>query len=118
MLALFEGKALLAVDNGKPRTMRAGETYAGVKLISANSEEAVVSINGKQQRLKLGEGIYSTATLPSGNATVTLSPDQKGHFITTGTINGASMNFLVDTGATMVSITEWLRQALDAQETV
>ena len=84
--------------------MRAGETYAGVKLLSANSEEAVVSINGKQQRLKLGEGIYSTATLPSGNATVTLSPDRKGHFITTGTINGASMNFLVDTGATMVSM--------------
>jgi len=104
VLALFEGKALLAVDNGKPRTMRAGETYAGVKLISANSEEAVVSINGKQQRLKLGEGIYSTATLPSGNATVTLSADRKGHFITTGTINGASMNFLVDTGATMVSM--------------
>jgi len=104
VLALFEGKALLAVDNGKPRTMRAGETYAGVKLISANSEEAVVSINGKQQLLKLGEGIYSTATLPSGNATVTLSPDRKGHFITTGTINGASMNFLVDTGATMVSM--------------
>jgi aspartyl protease family protein len=104
VLALFEGKALLAVDNGKPRTVRAGETYAGVKLISANSEEAVVSINGKQQRLKLGEGIYSTATLPSGNATVTLSPDRKGHFITTGTINGASMNFLVDTGATMVSM--------------
>jgi aspartyl protease family protein len=104
VLALFEGKALLAVDNGKPRTVRAGETYAGVKLLSANSEEAVVSINGKQQRLKLGEGIYSTATLPSGNATVTLSPDQKGHFITTGTINGASMNFLVDTGATMVSM--------------
>jgi len=104
VLALFEGKALLAVDGGKPRTVRAGESYAGVKLISANSEEAVVSINGKQQRLKLGEGIYSTATLPSGNATVTLSPDQKGHFITTGTINGASMNFLVDTGATMVSM--------------
>jgi len=104
VLALFEGKALLAVDNGKPRSMRAGETYAGVKLISANSEEAVVSINGKQQLLKLGEGIYSTATLPSGNATVTLSPDRKGHFITTGTINGASMNFLVDTGATMVSM--------------
>ena len=104
VLALFEGKALLAVDNGKPRTVRAGETYAGVKLISANSEEAVVSINGKHQRLKLGEGIYTTATLPSGNATVTLSPDLKGHFITTGTINGASMKFLVDTGATMVSM--------------
>ena len=104
VLGLFEGKALLAVDGGKPRTVRAGETYVGVKLISANSEEAVISVSGKRQRLKLGEGIYSTATIPSGNATVTLNPDPGGHFIATGTINGASMSFLVDTGATMVSM--------------
>lgn len=104
VLALFEGKALLAIDNGKPRTVRAGESYAGVKLISASSEEAIVSVNGKQQRLGIGEGIYSTALAPSGHVTVTLTPDRRGHFITTGTINGASMKFLVDTGATMVSM--------------
>jgi aspartyl protease family protein len=104
VLALFEGKALLAVDNGKPRSVRIGETYSGVKLISANSEEAVVSVNGKHQRLRIGEGIYSTALAPSGHVTVTLTPDLRGHFITTGTINGASMKFLVDTGATMVSM--------------
>jgi aspartyl protease family protein len=104
VLALFEGKALLAVDGGKPRTVRAGETYAGVKLISASSEEAVVSVNGKRQRLKLGEGIYSTASAPSGNVTVTLTSDGSGHFITSGSINGAAMKFLVDTGATMVSM--------------
>jgi aspartyl protease family protein len=102
--ALFEGKALLAVDGGKPRTVRAGETYAGVKLISANSEEAVVSVNGKRQRLKLGEGIYSTASVHSGHVTVTLNSDGSGHFITSGSINGAAMKFLVDTGATMVSM--------------
>jgi aspartyl protease family protein len=104
VLALFEGKALLAVDGGKPRTVRAGETYAGVKLISASSEEAVVSVNGKRQRLKLGEGIYSTASAPSGHVTVTLNSDGSGHFITSGSINGAAMKFLVDTGATMVSM--------------
>lgn len=104
VLALFEGKALLAVDNGKPRSVRIGETFSGVKLISANSDEAVVSVNGKHQRLRIGEGIYSTALAPSGHVTVTLTPDLRGHFVTTGTINGASMKFLVDTGATMVSM--------------
>ncbi len=104
VVALFEGKALLVVDGGKPRTVRAGETYAGVKLISANSEEAVVSVNGKHQRLRIGEGAYSANTVPSGQITVTLTPDPSGHFITSGTINGASMKFLVDTGATMVSM--------------
>ena len=104
VVALFEGKALLSVDNGKPRTVRVGETYAGVKLISANSEEAVVSVGGKRQRLKLGEGIYSTLTIPSGNATVTLNSDTRGHFVSSGSINGAAVKFMVDTGATMVSM--------------
>jgi aspartyl protease family protein len=104
VLALFEGKALLAVDDGKPRTVRAGESYAGVKLISANSEEAIVSVNGKRQRLRIGEGVYSAVSPQRERTTVTLTTDGGGHFVTTGSINGATMNFLVDTGATAVSM--------------
>src|SRR3977135_2086757 len=100
VLALFEGKALLAVDGGKPRTVRAGESYAGVKLISANSEEAIVSVNGKRQRLRIGEGVYSAISPQRERTTVTLTTDGGGHFVTTGSINGATMNFLVETGAT------------------
>ena len=104
VLALFEGKALLAVDGGKPRTVLAGQTFAGVTLISANSEDAVVSVNGKRQRLRIGEGVYSAISPQSQRTTVTLSSDESGHFVTTGSINGASMKFLVDTGATAVSM--------------
>src|SRR6476660_508619 len=59
VVALFPGRAMLSVDKGKPRTLRAGETYADVTLVSATSEEAVVSIDGKQQHLRIGEGVYS-----------------------------------------------------------
>jgi len=104
VLALFEGKALLAVDGGKPRTVRAGEALAGVTLISANSEEAVVSVNGKRQRLRIGEGVYSAISPQRESTTVTLTTDGSGHFVTTGSINGATMKFLVDTGATAVSM--------------
>ncbi len=104
VVALFPDKAVLIVDKGKPRTLRAGETYAGVKLISSSSEEAVVSIAGKRQRLRIGDGIYSTLSVPNERASVVLVPDRNGHFITLGSINGASVRFLVDTGATMVSM--------------
>jgi len=50
IVALYPGRAMLIVDKGKPRTLRAGETYAGITLISSTSEEAIVSINGKHQR--------------------------------------------------------------------
>ena len=31
-------------------------------------------------------------------------PDERGHFVTTGTMNGGTVQFLVDTGATMISM--------------
>ena len=104
VMALFQGKALLAVDGGKPRTFTAGETHGGVTLFSANSEEAVVSIGGKRQRLRIGEGVYSAISVPSERATVTLTPDRNGHFVSSGSVNGTSVRFLVDTGATGVSM--------------
>jgi aspartyl protease family protein len=104
VVALFAGKAMLSIDKGKPRTLRTGETWNGVTLISADSDAAVISIKGKKQRLRIGEGAYSTATVQSGRATTTLIADSSGHFATLGSINGASVRFLVDTGATLVSM--------------
>ncbi len=104
VVALFPGRAMVIVDKGKPRTMRTGETYAGVTLIGSTSEEAIVSINGRQQRLHIGEGVYSALSVQSERATVVLTPDKNGHFVSSGSINGASVRFLVDTGATMVSM--------------
>jgi len=104
VVALFTGRAMLVIDKAKPRTLKAGETYAGVTLISSTSEEAIISINGKQQRLRIGEGVYSALSVQSDHATVTLTPDQNGHFVSSGSINGASVRFLVDTGATMVAM--------------
>jgi aspartyl protease family protein len=95
---------MLVIDKGKPRTLRAGETYAGVTLVSSTSEEAVIAINGKQQRLHIGEGVYSALSVQNERATVILTPDRNGHFVASGSINGSSVRFLVDTGATMVSM--------------
>ena len=104
VVALFGDKAMLSIDKGKPRTFRTGETWGGVTLVSADSESAVISIKGKKQRLRIGEGAYSTATVDTGRATTTLVADERGHFVTLGSINGASVRFVVDTGATMVSM--------------
>ncbi len=104
VVALFPGKAMLVVDKGKPRTLRAGETWAGITLVNASSDEAVISINGKQQRLHIGEGVYSALSVQSDRAIVVLASDKNGHFISSGSINGTAVRFLVDTGATMVSM--------------
>jgi aspartyl protease family protein len=104
VVAILGDKAMLSIDKGKPRTLRAGDTVDGVTLVSVDSDGAVVSIKGRKQRLRIGEGAYSTATVDSGRATTTLIADRSGHFVTLGSINGASVRFMVDTGATMVSM--------------
>jgi aspartyl protease family protein len=44
------------------------------------------------------------AAAASGRPSVTLKSDMRGHFIALGSINGGSVRFLVDTGATFVAL--------------
>ena len=104
--ALFNGKAVIAVDNGKPRMMSVGEsTPEGVKLLSANSESAVIEYAGKRQTLLLGQGTrLSVGGAGASNAQVTLTVGAGGHFWAQGAINGVSIRFMVDTGATTIAL--------------
>jgi aspartyl protease family protein len=103
--ALFNGKAVIVVDGGKPRTLTVGEsTPEGVKLISANSELAVIESGGQRQTLQLGQGTRVGRSAGAADGQVTLTADARGHFITNGAINGVSVRFLIDTGATSVAL--------------
>jgi aspartyl protease family protein len=48
----------------------------------------------------------------NGAIEVSLVADRQGHFVATGTINGREVTFLVDTGATLVSVPEGLANRL------
>lgn len=101
--ALFEGGAMLVI-NGKRTVLKTGETGPeNVKLISANSKQAVVEINGDEVVIKLGKKISGSYGKAS-KKTIVLSPQHGGHYITEGLINGHSVQFLVDTGATYISM--------------
>lgn len=51
-------------------------------------------------------GGMTTVTDASGRAMVVLEQGQGGHYVAEGTVNGQAVNFLVDTGATDVAISE------------
>lgn len=51
----------------------------------------------------------------SGKAQVTLKQNRHGHYVTQGTINGATVTFLLDTGATQVSIPAHIADNLGLQ---
>lgn len=109
MIALTSGKATLVIDSGKPRTLSAGQVSPeGVRLVSASSETAVVEFEGKRHTMALGTSYRSAGADAAGASlgrSVVITGDSQGHFVVSGMVNGtASMRFLVDTGASLVSI--------------
>jgi aspartyl protease family protein len=71
-------------------------------LLGTEKDAASFDIDGKKRTLRMGQA-YSTV-MRAGRQNVTLSADARGHFVTTGAINGGSVRFLVDTGATLVAL--------------
>lgn len=109
--ALFNGKAMVSINRGNPRVISIGQTVDGVKLISANSNGAVLEINGKKQTLQLGQAI-STAQVVGSRPTVKLEADGGGHFTAFGSVNGRPIKFLVDTGATSIAFSSAQARAM------
>lgn len=104
LAGLFPGKALLTIDGGAPRIVAVGaRTDEGVKVVAIDGDSAILDVNGKKRVLRVGQNV---AVQPSGSgpAAAVLTADAAGHFITSGVINGASVRFIVDTGASYVSL--------------
>jgi len=105
LAGLLSNRAVIVVNGGNPRTLAIGsKTADGVKLLAVEGDAAVLEIDGKKQRLVLGDHAVSSGGSGGGAATATLTADGRGQFITQGSVNGASMRFMVDTGATFVSM--------------
>ncbi len=103
VVGLFPGKAVLVIDGGSPKTHSVGNTIAdGIRLVAVTDADATVESNGKRQIIPIGGHVNRIAA--SGAASITLQADGQGHFMTQGQINGGTVRFLVDTGATMIAL--------------
>jgi aspartyl protease family protein len=104
VVGLFSNKALVSINGAAPRSLSAGQTVDGVKLISANSEAATFVVEGKRQTLKMGQAASVAGNAGfAANDPVSLYADQSGHFLGSLSVNGVSLKYLVDTGATTVA---------------
>ncbi len=104
VIGVFSNKATLVIDGGRPRTLSIGDTTPEkIRLISVGTDSAVVEADGKRQTVQMGQRITPGQAAGTSQRAMIVA-DAKGHFFTTATINGVSMPFMVDTGATMVTI--------------
>jgi aspartyl protease family protein len=103
LVGLIGAKAIVVIDGGAPRTLAPGQkTAEGVTLLGTEKDAASFDIGGKKRVLRMGGRPYSAAS--PGKQSVTLNADTRGHFVAAGSINGGSVRFLVDTGATFVAL--------------
>ena len=98
-------QALLVID-GQPVAVAVGKEVKGVRLLSLSGPQAEVAVGGARRTLLLGAGpvkVSGDAGSRSGSEII-LMASSGGHFNTVGQINGKSVSFMVDTGATKVSM--------------
>ncbi len=105
VMALFPGKAMLDI-NGASRLLRAGErSPEGVRLISATPHEAVIEQDGERRSYGLDSGAGGSFAEVE-KSEVTIWRDKSGAFLTVGSINGQTVDMMIDTGATSVAMSE------------
>lgn len=106
LTGVLGSKALLVIDGAPPKTLAAGESHMGVKLVSASGDQAVIDIQGKRSNLRVGDAPVSVGSAAGAGAgtKIVLPVGSGGHFMANGTINGRAIQFMVDTGATSVAL--------------
>ncbi|MDP1650427.1 MAG: TIGR02281 family clan AA aspartic protease [Rubrivivax sp.] len=106
VLAGRMGERALIVIDGRPHTLAVGQTAAGVRLLRWDGEDAQVERAGASHALRLGgaPAQIGATPVPAGGREIVITAGPGGHFTAGGSINGRAARFMVDTGATMVSI--------------
>lgn len=98
-------RAILIVDGSAPRTVAVGEKLGSVKVVSVQGDQAVVDVGGQRTTLRMDSPVSVGGSGGGANGSrIVLPANSGGHFLTLGAINGRSVNFMVDTGATLVAI--------------
>ncbi len=104
IIALFPGKAMVNI-NGKARALAVGQTSPeGIKLLAADAGGATLEVNAQKIVLGLDGKITSKFSARPEGRQLRLAPGTNGHYFVDGAINGNAVQFMIDTGASMIAI--------------
>jgi aspartyl protease family protein len=104
LIGTFGDKAaILSIDGGEPRTVRVGQKAGGITVISVEKDGATIELEGSRRTIRRGQH-YRSDPKSDARQSVVLSAGPGGHFLTEGSVNGGTVRFLVDTGATAIAL--------------
>ena len=104
VLGLFKNAAVVNINEHRT-VLRVGEKKHGnLRLLAANSEKAIFEVSGKTIELSLSnsEGIRTDLPVNSGHQAHLIS--NGGMYSVTGSVNGRLADFVVDTGASYITM--------------
>ncbi len=110
VISILNNRAMLKI-NGRIQVLSVGQSVDGLQLLEAA---------GSDVKLKSGQTVYhynrqagmQTTLLKQESSTVKITQTGNGMYFTHGVINQLPVRFVVDTGATMVTISSALAQSL------
>lgn len=104
-VGLFKDRAMIRVL-GKEHYLTLGQTSPeGATLVESDAQHAIVRYKDETYRLTLSDRVGGAFQAPN-NASLSIAPDEIGQYRVQGSINGHMADFLVDTGASLVAISE------------
>ena len=105
VVGLFPGAAVLNVD-GQRKLVKVGQVGpGGVVVVSADSRGAVLRVDGVERSYSLSRE-YSDGFAEAQKKQLSVAKGIGGHYWIAGSVNGQSIQFLVDTGATSVALND------------
>ena len=100
--AVLGDTAVLLID-GQHRTLKVGEDFAGITVLSTHPTAVTLKINGREETVGLSQRVGTTYEEPQEKV-VTITRDARMQYHTTVMINGRNTVAMVDTGANLVAI--------------
>lgn len=112
VLGLFKNMAVLNINDHRT-VMHVGDRREGnVRLLAANSEKALFEIKGRRVELSLSDNNSIRTDLPSSGGHQAQLISNGGLYGVTGAVNGQLADFVVDTGASYVTMSPQQAQML------
>lgn len=105
VVGLFPGAAVINVD-GQRKLVREGQSGPrDVMVVRVDKQGAILRVDGVERLYPLSRE-YSSGFAEPVKKRLSIAKGPGGHYWITGSINGQSVPFLVDTGATSVALNE------------
>jgi aspartyl protease family protein len=103
VVGLFPNKAVVQIEGGALRTLSVGQkTRDDIVLLSVERDGATFDIQGRRVALALANARSQTSTASANS--VTVPTNERGNLVAEGQVNGIPIRFVVDTGATFITL--------------